>query len=92
MRSSSFGCGNKGALIIRIGFWGILYYNIHKEPLKPYSNHQGPYTGALHFRFGVQKQERTSRLYTVLLCLAQELVGFQQGFDKGCLEGCYGGF
>ena len=25
---------NVGALIIRIGYWGILYYNYHKEPLK----------------------------------------------------------
>ena len=23
-----------GAVIIRIGFWGILYYNSNKEPLK----------------------------------------------------------
>ena len=28
-----------GALIIRIGFWGPLYYNYDKEPSKPYSNY-----------------------------------------------------
>ena len=28
-----------GALIIRIGFGGILYYNYHKEPPKLYSNY-----------------------------------------------------
>ena len=27
--------GNIGALIIRIGFWGILYYTYNKEPPKP---------------------------------------------------------
>ena len=29
---------NVGASIIRIGFWGPLYYNYNKEPPKPYSN------------------------------------------------------
>ena len=28
-----------GALIIRIGFGGMLYYNYNKEPPKPCSNH-----------------------------------------------------
>ena len=28
-----------GALIIRIGFGGISYYNYNKEPPKPYSNY-----------------------------------------------------
>ena len=28
------GEGNMGALIIRIGFWGPLYYTYNKEPLK----------------------------------------------------------
>ena len=32
-----------GALIIRIGFWGPLYYNYDREPPKPYSNHSGPF-------------------------------------------------
>ena len=27
---------NAGALLIRIGFGGILYYNSNKEPPKPY--------------------------------------------------------
>ena len=31
--------GNIGALIIRIGFGGIIYYNYNKEPPKPYSNY-----------------------------------------------------
>ena len=31
--------GNIGALIIRLGFWGPLYYNYNKEP----GNHKGPY-------------------------------------------------
>ena len=35
---------NVGALIIRVGFGGILYYNYNKEPPKPYSNYEGPYS------------------------------------------------
>ena len=35
---------NIGALIIRVGFGGILYYNYNKEPPKPYSNYYGPYS------------------------------------------------
>ena len=31
--------GSIGALIIRIGFRGILYYKYNKEPPKPYSNY-----------------------------------------------------
>ena len=34
-RAQGIGCnrfGNIGALIVRIGFWGILYYNHKKEP------------------------------------------------------------
>ena len=27
-----------GVLVIRIGFWGLLYYTYNKEPPKPYSN------------------------------------------------------
>ena len=34
---------NIGALIIRIGFGGIVYYNYNKEPPKPYSTDQGSY-------------------------------------------------
>ena len=30
---------NIGALMIRIRFWGILYYDYNKEPPKPYSNY-----------------------------------------------------
>ena len=30
---------NLGALIIRTGFGGILYYTYNKEPPKPYSNY-----------------------------------------------------
>ena len=30
----SFSGFSIGALIIRIGFWGILYYNYNKEPPK----------------------------------------------------------
>ena len=34
-----------GALIIRMGFWGILYYNYNKEPApNSIGNYQGPYT------------------------------------------------
>ena len=28
-----------GALILRIGFWGKLYYNHNKEPPRPYANY-----------------------------------------------------
>ena len=35
---------NVGALMIRIGFGGILYYNCNTEPPKPYSNYSGPYS------------------------------------------------
>ena len=34
---------NIGALIIRIGFWGPVYYSYNKEPPGPYSNYCGPY-------------------------------------------------
>ena len=35
---------NVGALIVRIGFGGILYYNkYNEEPPKPYSKYLGPY-------------------------------------------------
>ena len=30
-----------GALIIRIGFWGILYYSYNKEPPNSIGNYQG---------------------------------------------------
>ena len=30
--------GTIGALIIRIGFWGPVYYNIYKEPPGPFSS------------------------------------------------------
>ena len=29
----------EAVMIIRIGFWGPLYYNYNKEPPKPYSNY-----------------------------------------------------
>ena len=32
-----------GALIIRIGFWGPLYYKYNKEPPKYIGNYVGPY-------------------------------------------------
>ena len=36
------------ALIVRIGFWGILYSTYNKEPLKDYIvDHQGPCVGVL---------------------------------------------
>ena len=34
---------NVGALIIRIGFWGPLYYNYDKEPQNSIGNYLGPY-------------------------------------------------
>ena len=34
--------GSVGALIIRIGFGGILYCNCNKEPPKPYSHYADP--------------------------------------------------
>ena len=33
---------NVGVFSIRIGFWGIVYYNYNKETPKPYSNFYGP--------------------------------------------------
>ena len=36
-------CLTVGALILRIGFRGLLYLNDNKEPPKPYSNFFGPY-------------------------------------------------
>ena len=33
---------NIGALIIRIGFWGPLYYNYKKEPQTSIGNYVGP--------------------------------------------------
>ena len=46
------GSGNIGALIIRIGFWGPLYYNHNMEPTKINStgNYLGPYI--IGFRLG----------------------------------------
>ena len=34
---------NIGALIIRIGFWGPLYFHHNKEPPKCIGNYLGPY-------------------------------------------------
>ena len=41
-----------GALIIRIGFWGIFYYIYNKEPPPHHSigNYAGPYIRGLWFR------------------------------------------
>ena len=42
------------ALTIRIGFWGILYYNTSKEPQNSNSNYLGSYSrfGAPDFILG----------------------------------------
>ena len=37
------GALNIGALIIRIGFWGPLYYNHNKEHQNSIGNYSGPY-------------------------------------------------
>ena len=44
MQVPALWCSSIGALIIRIGFWVILYYKCKKEPPKPYSNYLGPYS------------------------------------------------
>ena len=42
---------NKAALIIRIGFWGPLYYNYNEEPPKnSIGNHSGPILQGLGLR------------------------------------------
>ena len=38
---------NIGALIIRTGFWGPLYYNHNKEPQNSIGNYYGPYSSQL---------------------------------------------
>ena len=52
---------NIGALIIRIGFWGILYYNYHKEP----QNNIGIYSGLVVVYLHLDKEGAPSGLLFV---------------------------
>ena len=50
------GLRNIGALIIRIGFWGPLYYgdyNWNKEPPNGIGNYLGPYISVVQVLYAV---------------------------------------
>ena len=41
---------NLGALILRIGFWGILYNKNNKQPQNTMGSKKGPYTIEPYYR------------------------------------------
>ena len=51
-----------GALRIRIGFWGRLYYSFKKEPQKRTVNYLGPYIGVDGLSLGFRVCELESNL------------------------------
>ena len=55
---------NAGALIIKVGPWGRLYYSYTKEPPTPYSNYEGPYMGYRRHRYySGRDQAQTSMVH-----------------------------